>query len=535
MPGAQSQPSLRYALSRLRIFWIVVALAIVAGIGFRVEHVVRRQMRADESMTALRVSGHTFASVNALFNDREYSARQILRYQRVDPQRSTWATIAGLESEEPQTTPLFFVLDRLWAGIAGSSIASLRVPSLLASLASIAAFLWLCFELTRSRVGAGAGAAFIAVSPFFIDYGTQARQYALWTLLVIAGCVLLLRALRLNRAVPWAWYAATMALALYTDPLTLLVLAAHAIYLLFRHAENRRNVAAFGAASGCALLLFLPWALLIIRERTTSAKLLAWTNVPLPPREFVQTWAMNVVDVLFDAEWAHRWLDPVAIGIFALIGYSVYRAGRDQRREAMWFLAVLALSSALPFLLYDGVTKSHGSIVSRFLTPLWIALLVWTAALFASRLAAHSGRVAAWWLGAFCAVIALGTASSAVNSASAVWWDNHDFPSSFVGRMVDRGEHPLVLLNRNPNPIVLVLSHYVTPNTRFLLYARKPRFPADLAASTFLVMPDPSTLSAFRNHTRYGLQQLPLPSGWPNYGFYRIVTRSPQRKSAKAG
>ncbi len=221
-------------------FAIAVVVALIFGLLYRIEHIERRQFRADESMTALRVSGRTFASFNRLFDGGIYSVNQVRAFQRVNPGLGATATVAGLAAEEPQSAPLFFVIDRWWAGMAGSSIVALRLPSLLASLAAIAALYWFCFELTRSHYISGAAAALMAVSPFFINYGAQAREYALWTFLLIAASAFLLRALRSERSSTWLWYAATMALALYADPLTLLVGGAHALYVLVLYRSNAR-------------------------------------------------------------------------------------------------------------------------------------------------------------------------------------------------------------------------------------------------------------------------------------------------------
>ncbi len=236
-------------------FRFFIGAALVAGLVFRIEHIERRQFKADESMTALRISGHTMAETRAALADRTHSVADVLRFQTVDRNRGPMATVAALADEDPHSAPLFFLIDRLWAAYGGDSIQSLRLPALLFGLLAIAAMYWFCFELTANRVVAATGAALMALSPFFVNYSGQAREYSLWTALITVSTALLVRALRIQKRSLWFWYAIAMALALYADPLSASVLAAHASYVAI--ALRQRAVrAAFSAASAAPSLLF---------------------------------------------------------------------------------------------------------------------------------------------------------------------------------------------------------------------------------------------------------------------------------------
>ncbi len=511
-------------MNSARVFWIVVAIAILAGIFFRAEHVERRKVKADESVTALRVSGHTIAEVRALFNGRTYSVSQIQRFQSVDPSTPLMATVTGLANEEPQITPLFYVLDREWAEFAGSSIPSLRVPALLFDLAAIAAFYWFCWELTKDALVSGAAAALMAVSPFFVTYGGEARQYSLWTALIAVTCALLLRAVRESRMSLWILYGAAMALALYTDPLSFFVLAAHATYVLIWCHRDRKRLVAFGIASVCALIAFLPWSFIVLQGHHTIAHDLAWANLSVSLRSYVKQWYFNVASLLFDAEYANKWLTPIALAAAVFLAYAVYRTQRSESRETASFLAALALPVTLCAFVFDIATHARTSTVGRYLIPLWLAVFVSVAIFFARNLT-RNGRLQTSWFAAFCVVLGITTVSSVVNSSATAWWDNHDLPSEFIGRTIAETGSPLVLAGANPNPVVLEMSHYVPPTTTFLLFESAPPFPLPQAPTAVLLIPSQTTLDAFRQHPHYVLQRVPFPTGWVDYGMFRVSSR----------
>ncbi len=512
------------AKSGARVFWILVAIAILAGIFFRLEHVERRKVKADESVTALRVSGHTLAEVRTLFDGRTYSLEQILRFQRVDPSEPMTATVTGLADEEPQITPLFYVLDREWAQVAGSSIASLRIPALLFGVAAIAAMFWFCFELTEDVVVAGAGAALMALSPFFVTYGGQARQYSLWVALIAVSSALLLRAVRNNKPRAWIWYGVAIALALYTDLLSLFVLAGHAAYVLLWYRRDRARAVSFGIAAAGAIVAFVPWIVIAATGHHAIAKDLGWTDTSVTLRAWAKQWYFNVASVLFDAEFNNKWLAPVAAVAAIFLAYACYRVQRDESRQTASFLATLAIPITVAALALDIVTHGHGSTVARYLIPLWFAVLA-SVAIFLGRKLILNGRLHASWFAAFCVVLAITTVSTAINSSASAWWDNHDIPSAFIARTVSAGDSPLVMAGLNPNPVVLEMSHYFPPSTTFLLFASAPPFPLPSGHTDFLLIPSPATLDAFRVHPGYSLQRVPFPSDWNDYGLFRVSSK----------
>lgn len=520
-------------------FLASVAAAVLLGVVFRAEHVEHRLFWGDEAVTALHVSGRTYGEFRGIFDGRVHPLLRILDFQRVDPSRPLSATIADLAAEEPQHTPLFYAADRAWASVAGSSVAALRLPAMLFSLFAIAAVAWFCFELTSNAFTAGAAAALMALSPFFVDYGGQAREYSLWAMMLALTSALLLRALRGSTTVSWLWYGGAMALALYSDFLMIAVLAAHALYVAAFHRRNHPVLIAFGIAAAGALLVFIPWIAAAVRGSGAILVAESEARVAYPTLQFVEKWAFNAGAVLFDAEYGSMHLLPIAGAMLALLAYCAYRLFRDEAPRVAWFVAMPALAVTLPQILYDIATHGHESTRTRYLIPLWLALLVTVALFFGHRLRRSGGRAGIAWLSCLALVLAVAGWSSAINSSAIVWWDNpDDYPTTSMAARINQSSAPLVVSGGSWEAVaeVLVISHYVSPNTRFLLFEHSPPLPFRLAPDTFLLAPSPATLAAFRAYRGYSIVPVPVASllSTALLGFRQTVLRSSYAASTHA-
>jgi len=140
-------------------------------------------------------------------------------------------------------------LDALWA---------LRVPSLLAFAAAVAAAWWAARPLVTPRVAAG-GAALMAVSPLGMITATDARWPA-WALLsVVVAWGALLRVARGAGPRMWVLYGLAVALGVYCNALVVLMLPAHLVALVLL--SGRRRLVPWAAAVAAAGASALPLAL----------------------------------------------------------------------------------------------------------------------------------------------------------------------------------------------------------------------------------------------------------------------------------
>src|SRR3989304_709792 len=127
--------------------------------------------------------------------------------------------------------PLYYVLLRLWMGVAGQSEVAVRVPSVVASLAAIG----LTYLLGRRLAGEGVGllaAGLLAASPFQVTAAQEARMYPFLMLFGVGASYALWLALAEGRRRYWMGYVLCLVLALYTHHFAVLLLLAHGGYVL---------------------------------------------------------------------------------------------------------------------------------------------------------------------------------------------------------------------------------------------------------------------------------------------------------------
>ncbi len=147
---------------------------------------------------------------------------------------------------------------------------SARIPALLASC--LAVILLGCLLRAWGRPGAGVAAAFLlAIHPWHIRYGVDARAYALVVPLCISGMFAVTRILESgNRKIwPWAWWGLTEFLWLWAYPNAVLDITALNIclaILLWRQHPNQQDrwtamfrlLATNVFAAMCFIQMFLP-------------------------------------------------------------------------------------------------------------------------------------------------------------------------------------------------------------------------------------------------------------------------------------
>ncbi len=163
--------------------------------------------------------------------------------------------------------PLYYLLLRLWIGVAGSSVVSVRLFSVLIGTAAVP----LLFVVGRRLLGRSGGllaATLLALSPFHVYYSQEVRMYGLVALLGLGATYFALRWVG-GEGLAWGsllGYTLLAAAALHTQYYSAflllglnLALAIH--WLRPRHAPPApgRRALAWLAAQGAVLLLFIPW------------------------------------------------------------------------------------------------------------------------------------------------------------------------------------------------------------------------------------------------------------------------------------
>lgn len=163
--------------------------------------------------------------------------------------------------------PAHYLTLNVWSGLFGTSELAVRALSAV----FIAATLVIAFLLIKRLFGSGPARVTLlvmAVAPFLIRYGQEARMYAMAAFLLLTATYLLVRALDANSK-KWLYlYALVMALAFYTHYYALFLVPVHWLYVLTRtvwrrhqRPANKLDLLSFHwwVANAAIVALFAPW------------------------------------------------------------------------------------------------------------------------------------------------------------------------------------------------------------------------------------------------------------------------------------
>jgi len=429
----------------------------------------------------------------------------VQRYQLDNPERGVVATITGLAKDDPQHPPLYYVLARIWIASVGDDIATLRALSALLSLLCFPAVFWLCRELFGSRRIAWAGVAIVAASPLYVLYAQEAREYALWTALILASNAALLRAVRLTdegatkgpfvRA--WACSGLLTLLAHYTSFSTASLITGQVAFLVIRERGRLKRIAKASAATlSITALLFLPWALNMLRNYEAFSISMKWSrDIVIPRTSLLRSFGLNAsrmaLDFWRELDTPAAWLG-VSLALVVLttaLVVTLWRAPRTVRLLiGVSFLAPL-MFLLTPDLLFGGIR----SLSARYLIPAWVAVQVALSFFLAREMEKTAlSRLAT---GGLALVLGIGIASNVSNAPQvSVWTKGISYELPAVAKAINAAERPLLVGNMelyHPGNLH-ALSNLLKPGTRMVFL--KPEMeesyelPAD-PGSVFLMSP----------------------------------------------
>jgi len=323
-----------------RIYWGLIALAVVAGTILRFFHLGRLSLWMDEGYTAWLVS---------------HPAGQIVRLVRADT-----------------APPLYYLMLRGWVDLFGTSEAALRSLSATLSVLTLLVALDVARRFLKHPPALVAAAWAMALSYFAIWYAREARAYALMALLIIASVDCLLCHLRSGdrrRLVPLAIFFAA---ALYTHNMSIAYLATLApIWLMLSPQPLRRRLADMGITALLIAMMYLPWALGTLPSQIGLIHQGFW--VPKPAMADVLRLTVALLGIGHFWTW-DQWIarfpfpggiehGPVTLGILLLVAVVILwisASDAPRRRRAIALLLAALLPPALV------------AVYSRVSTPLFM-------------------------------------------------------------------------------------------------------------------------------------------------------------------
>lgn len=469
-----------------QIRWMVAAVLflLVLGIVLRFANIEAKTYWVDEAYTLLRVAGYTEAGViEKTFNGEILSVADLQKYQFPNGNTSFADTWRSLAVESPQHPPLFYLMARAWLQIGFDSVRSL---SAVLSLLVFPGMAWLGWELFRSRWVAMVGMALLAISPFHLLYAQQAKEYSLWTGLLLLTHAAFLRALRIPRWRNWGIYTGLLAVSFYTFPFSGFMAIAYAIFI-FLQATPKKQIIYYFSTTVLAIALFSPWIEITFHHFQQVKPTLAWTSQDSNITFLLDRWFLNLSRFFYDFNEGYENSHLSIILLLLVVFYSLYFLYRHSSNPTWQFVFLGIALGGLPLMILDILSGGLRSVQPRYLLPAYLGVQISVSYLLATQLQTtlshqkHRGR---WF------AIALAFTLSGVGSCLAIvpaefWWNQGPIKSKYnpeIAEIVNQASHPLLIADDSTRLSdsfacrILALSHSLRPNIHLLLL-RQPNFP----------------------------------------------------------
>ena len=453
---------------------VLVVGLVLFGVLLRLYGLEEKIVWHDEVATRVLAAGATMAAqMQGLYHGQVMAVSQVLQYQQVQQATSVLELIVDLARHDPQHPPLYYLLAKLWVDLWGDSVYVLRTLSVLFSALSLPAMYWLLRELEASRRAAALALLLMCVSPLFILYGQEAREYALWSLALLSSSAALLRALRLSvgpasaarRA--WLLYGCCLLVAVYTSLSTLSLILVQVLYVAcITRLQWTRALYGFIVSLSTVGLLFLPWALNLLRNFDAFSASMAWSSVIVIPRTAVlRILSLNVTRNVFDF-WPDvvqdQWL-PITASVActtAVVCAAVWVLRYARRETRLYLVLLLVLPTSLllvPDLLFGGIRSSN----ARYLMPVWLGVIAVLAialdqALIRVSVASVSERVRSRngvlkvlvWLSVLCIVVLAMATNIRHARQQAPWTKSLSISLPEVAQIMNQSASPLLVGNQ---------------------------------------------------------------------------------------
>jgi uncharacterized membrane protein len=237
---------------------IFLALILLAALGLRLPLLVKAPRHESETPAASMVGTDLYPE---LFESQSFLdlPRWVRRVISLYYDLGFVFQVALKTGATDTEAPLYYLLIYPWNTIFGTSIPSIRIPSLVLDLGTIA----LTFLLGRRFGGMRTGflaAGLLALSPYEIAVADRATPHSLLFFLGVLSVLSLAEALRTDRLVLWFLYFLSATLALFTHPAALLLFLSQAGVLLSIRGRKKaiRNFLIAYSSAAQVYALWLP-------------------------------------------------------------------------------------------------------------------------------------------------------------------------------------------------------------------------------------------------------------------------------------
>ena len=496
---------------RLSSWNILTIVILVIGIFFRFLNLDTKVYWPDETFTSMRIAGYTEKEViENIYQGQVIRLEDLQKFQRLNSEKGIQDTIKGLAIEEPQHTPFYYSMVRLWAQLFGDSVATIRSLSAWISLLAFPFIYWLCIELFNSPVTGWVAIALLSISPFHVVYAQEARPYSLWTVAILLSSAALLRAMRQSKNIAgWCIYTATVIISLYSFLFSGLVIISHGIYVLaIERFRITKTVIAYLIASFIGLLTLVPWLFAVITNLSQTKTTTNWSAAKVSLFTLLTMWAGNFSRIFFDLGLGSKDpltkflpLIPVILAILLLIGYAIYFAIRKTPKPVWLFILILGGVTFLALVIPDLILGGRRSGVARYPIPCYLAIQLAVSHLIAT----HITRQKLWRI-VLIVLLTGGILSCTISSQAQVWWNKGPERTKYnpqIAQIVNQTAKPLIISDAKLD-IVQSLGYLLEPKVQLQLVI-EPNIPkiADNFSDIFLYRPSRTLRSGIEQAQGY--------------------------------
>jgi uncharacterized membrane protein len=481
---------------------LFILIVIILGIYFRFVNLDRKVYWHDEAYTSLRISGYTKAElVQEIFTGQVINVESLQKYQRPS-QRNFTDTVNSLKVEEAQHPPLYYVMVRFWTHFA-HSVAATRSLSAIISLSAFGCIYWLCVELFQSPLTGWISIALLAVSPIHVLYAQEARQFSLWTVIILLESATLLAAIRSNKLRLWIYYTITVVLGLYTFLFSALVAIAHGCYVLATQNRFTKIFKAYLLSTTAAFLYFVPWILAIINNATQIDNATTSAQKRQTISALLSGWISNI-SYLFGDFWRYepfypdlnlpilRWGKYLVPLLLILVIYTLYYIYRHSQEKVWLFIYTLVGVPGVTLILSDLILGGKLSTRARYIIPCYLGVQLAIAYLLARQIISLKPVQRKFWQIITVLLISTGIISCAVSSQAVTWWNKGSHANPEIARIINNTTAPLLISSTYSLNVgdLMSLSHRLDNKVKLQLVAEPnlPKIP-DNFSDIFLYNP----------------------------------------------
>jgi uncharacterized membrane protein len=429
-------------------------VALIIGIFCRFYNLDSKALSNDETFSSTYIYGH---SLTEIIDTQIVSVDELQNYQRVNSEESVTDSVKRLIDNPYVFPPLYGILMQPWARLVAQFTDNPAIISRsLAALISLLAFpciYWLSWELSGSIIMGWLATAFLAISPFHLQYSQIVRTYSLTTVAILLSSACLLRAIRVKTKLSWFIYATSLAIALYSNILCGFVAIAHGVYIIylekFKLTKTLKSYLLSALGGGAA---FLPWFILFI----TSPGLLGYSVAQVidktSPLSLLTIWLKNIRPIFIDinnpwVEFTHSFAGLQKLlfpFILITVLAAIYYLCRNPKPISIFLLCLLGFGGIL-LMIKDLIVGGTFSVRLRYMIPYVLGIELAVAYFLANLLTSRYSLTKKLAQIATSILICGGIISCSLIAQANSWWAFGAPDNPLLAQEISKAEHPVVI------------------------------------------------------------------------------------------